>query len=370
MPEARSSSPDTERRPVVVVLGFHRSGTSMVTRMLNLLGVDLGDEAELLEAVELDNPRGYWEPRWMIDLNDELLAALGTSAFEPFRAAPGWERSPALEPLRERARELLGRHLAGRSRWGWKDPRTSLTLPFWRELIDAPLACIVCVRSPVETVASALRRGLAGIDHARYAEAWLEHTAAALANTAPEERMLVFYDDVLRDPSEEMRRVAAFVGVAPSEEQLGGIAASAAPDLRHHTSSAFEVADDQSLPVEARALYLLLRSRRDLEQNGTAPPDLLAALERLAPALEAAQRDRTAAEAGAARRDDLDRRLREREAELAERSAQLAACSAQLTERDALLAERDRAIATLLGSRSWRLTRPLRELGARTRRGG
>ena len=73
---------------VVVVLGFHRSGTSMTTQLLHRLGADVGPLDGLLAADALDNPRGYWEPRRLIELNDPLLAALGGSAIDPPRLEP------------------------------------------------------------------------------------------------------------------------------------------------------------------------------------------------------------------------------------------------------------------------------------------
>ena len=85
------------------VLGFGRSGTSLTMRLLNLLGVALGPEEDLLRPVEADNTRGYWEPQWMVELNEEILAELDTVWWRPLPAEPGWERREALEPLRERA---------------------------------------------------------------------------------------------------------------------------------------------------------------------------------------------------------------------------------------------------------------------------
>jgi hypothetical protein len=50
-------------------MGFGRTGTSLVTRLLSRLGMALGPDA-LLAPHEWDNGRGYWEPRWMIELNE------------------------------------------------------------------------------------------------------------------------------------------------------------------------------------------------------------------------------------------------------------------------------------------------------------
>jgi hypothetical protein len=399
---------------VVVVLGFHRSGTSMVTRMLNLLGVELGDASQLLEPEERDNARGYWEPRWMIELNEELLAQLGAGPFRSFAPEPGWELAPKLDPLRERARKHLESHFASTRTWGWKDPRTSLTLPFWRTVVEQPMAFVICVRSPADAVASALKRGLVDIHRWEYAERWLDYTAASLDNTEADERLLVFYEDALHDPAGETRRLAAFIGTEePSPERLEETVASVDPDLRHHITSPLDVAVDPGLPVETRALYLLLRAHRELERDG-ADGRLRAAIERIATELRvlhdgavaehglraaAEQRLGTLSEerdAEAARQaeqtEQLEQRLQTREQELAQLADQLASVradgerradelerdAAQLratlaeheavrAEREAVLAERDAALATLYASRSWRLTSPLRAFAARRR---
>ncbi|MEX0585828.1 MAG: hypothetical protein WD176_04250, partial [Pirellulales bacterium] len=77
-------------RRIICVLGMHRSGTSLVTRLLNLLGVDLGVSAALRPADRF-NPTGYWEHQAFIDINDELLRRLGGSWRQiPRLLSPGW----------------------------------------------------------------------------------------------------------------------------------------------------------------------------------------------------------------------------------------------------------------------------------------
>ena len=194
-------------RVCVCVLGFHRSGTSLVTRLLNQLGVDLGPGEDLLEGVEGDNPNGYFEPRWTIAINDAILAAFGGSYEAPPELPAGWAQHPELDALRATARERLAAAFAGSTLWGIKDPRLSLTLPFWRPLIAEhadDLRFVVCVRSPAETAASMLRRDIYGaLDAEHFGRAWLAYTAGALANSGHGERTLALYDDLLADPEHE-----------------------------------------------------------------------------------------------------------------------------------------------------------------------
>ncbi len=86
---------------------MHRSGTSLAARALDLLGVSLGDP-DRLQPAGRDNPAGYWENRYVTELDDELLAALGGSWDQPPVLTPGWEADPALDELRDRARGVLG----------------------------------------------------------------------------------------------------------------------------------------------------------------------------------------------------------------------------------------------------------------------
>jgi hypothetical protein len=125
---AGSASGDACFRPVAVV-GMHRSGTSMVAKLLQQAGLHLGDETDLMPAAD-ENPEGFYEHLEFVRLNDEVLNAAGAGWDCPPAAGFDWD-DEALDPFRVRAQRLAA-PLAERPPWGWKDPRTSLTLPFWR----------------------------------------------------------------------------------------------------------------------------------------------------------------------------------------------------------------------------------------------
>ena len=66
----------------IVVLGMHRSGTSMFAEIISRLGFYTGETEELLEPQE-DNPKGFWERRDVVQLNDLILEEAGGSWFNP-----------------------------------------------------------------------------------------------------------------------------------------------------------------------------------------------------------------------------------------------------------------------------------------------
>ena len=115
----------------VCVAGMHRSGTSMVARILSECGVYLGESDELLPPAK-DNVAGHFEHQEFVQLNDDVLATLG-GAWDVVPPRYAIWRRRRLEPLRARAASLVER-MRPHAPWRWKDPRTSLTLPFWLDV--------------------------------------------------------------------------------------------------------------------------------------------------------------------------------------------------------------------------------------------
>jgi hypothetical protein len=122
---------------------------------------------------------------------------------------PGWESSAELAGLREEAGSILVETFAGCELWGWKDPRNSLTLPFWQRLIPR-MRYVLCLRNPIDVAASLRRRD--GMPVAQGLELWRAYAAAALAGTAAAPRLTVRYEDFFADRAGTARRLAGFIG--------------------------------------------------------------------------------------------------------------------------------------------------------------
>jgi hypothetical protein len=252
----------------VCILGFPRSGTSLVARLCNLLGVDLGPEADLLPQANADNPHGYWEPLWVNDLNDELLDQLGGTWWKPLYAEEGWERRPELAEVADRARRLINDRLAGAPLWGWKDPRTALTLPFWRELVPTA-RYVLCVRNPVDAIASLQRRPEPTQPIDEWGQLWLEYLGRSLRETADRPLHVVFYEDLFERPDQTLDSLATFLGVGPGDHVR--LRAAVEPDLRHHITTPVQLAGIPGIPAEARALFFMLRAGQVEEARQLGP---------------------------------------------------------------------------------------------------
>jgi hypothetical protein len=133
----------------VVVLGMHRSGTSFLVRALNLAGLWLGSE-DRLYTVEgragIGNPRGNYENTGSVTINDAILINSGGAWYNPPRSLMV---SPAdLNNMRQLAESLEKGMPQEFLRWGWKDPRTVLTLDVWVKALQRNVSLIATFRHP------------------------------------------------------------------------------------------------------------------------------------------------------------------------------------------------------------------------------
>jgi hypothetical protein len=253
---------------IVCVLGPARSGTSLTARALALLGVYLGPEAHLNQALDF-NPRGSWEHQAIIDVNLTLLTQLMGSEWRRRLPvlAPGWERAPELEKLVRRAREVIRRDFEGAPVWGWKDPKTSLVLPFWQRLLP-PFQRVICLRDPADAVRSATRKFGYSAEHAVYV--WLRFLHSALENSAPEDTVFVSHEDWFGGGRDPLKILAGVLG-APERSEAPHVRAAVAAFVdpaasrRRRDPAAASAVPGRLLEI-VRPLYEELNGRRSFDR--------------------------------------------------------------------------------------------------------
>ncbi|MBA3962025.1 MAG: glycosyltransferase [Chthoniobacterales bacterium] len=253
---------------ILCIAGAHRSGTSMLTRLLQAAGLELGADEDLMPA-GADNPDGFWENLRFVRLNDEVLNASGAA----------WDLPPLedetytggnFQAARAKA-ELLIRSFSDSSHWGWKDPRTCLTLPFWQALLPE-LKTIIIVRNPLEVAYSMNRRN--GTSYALGLRLWEIYNRRLLAHTDPKERIITSYQTFFETPETELERIITFAGLQPNETK--SIATIVTRD-RRHTSFTQEQLIDAGVSPTVIALYESIIGGTNLPPTGSlSAPDYLA----------------------------------------------------------------------------------------------
>jgi hypothetical protein len=139
---------------VFVVLGMHRSGTSLIAKALNN-EIHMGDE--LIIARNPTQPKGYYESKLFHVLNGDLLEAAGGDR-KGLVTIPAKEDILALgDTFGERIRDTIYQESRDRKIWGWKDPRTTLTIELFMPYLPKDVHIIPVFRRP-STVIDSIRR--------------------------------------------------------------------------------------------------------------------------------------------------------------------------------------------------------------------
>jgi hypothetical protein len=243
-------------RPGVVVVGMHRSGTSVTTSALNRLGLTLGDAADDL-AGDWSNPDGHWESRRLLAFNDKLLAAAGAT----WRDIPADLAIPTGRDWKDEACRVFTDRAAGEP-WVWKDPRLCLLLPFWREvfsaLFEAEPAAVLCLRNPLEVAASLQRRN--GMPRQQALALWERYLDSALTALDGMPVLVSRYDYLLAERDSWCEAAVEFLrgqGVDLALDAASRRAAGSAAQLDrcHHRFVAQDVFDTPLTTQSQRILF-------------------------------------------------------------------------------------------------------------------
>lgn len=200
----------------------------MVSRLIHLCGLYLGPEGELSPPAP-DNQEGFWENIHFVEMNDKILAQFDGGWDLAPTVPEGWELRPEMRVLRAEAADLIQR-FTPHEPWGWKDPRNSLTLPFWMRLIPN-LKVVNCLRNPLEVAQSLQLRGFSSI--AFGLNLWLKYHQHVLSTVRAEDRVVTHYDAYFYDPKAELRRVLDLLNIRASKKQIDQACSAASANLRH-----------------------------------------------------------------------------------------------------------------------------------------
>jgi hypothetical protein len=276
--------------PPVIIVGMHRSGTTMVTKMLDHLGLFVGDKKEINHEALF-----FWHiNNWIFDiahsradlphnfryLNPAAQRVLETDLkwfTQSFRRYSylGWDKFFRYKDIRDLDIP-----------WGWKDPKNSFTIDLWKSVFpDAKVLHIY--RNPIDSISSFIERDLEMKNRFRHNwkkqlkrallvshqyhtnfrlhslqegyNLWEEYVSKCLSLEADFPAMKhVRYEDFLAEPAVHLKDIALFCGLQPSEEAIQKEVASVKSDR------AFAFVQHP----EAKAAYLAVKDRPIMQQLG------------------------------------------------------------------------------------------------------
>ncbi len=215
-----------QRRPIVLVLGMHRSGTSLCSHILSAIGVEMTDKIPGPGAASTtpDNPRGHWE-RWeIVEFHDRILGLFNrdySGRFHDFPLPVAWWADPRVAQIR---REMIGflQTRMGDGYFGFKDPRTVRLMPVWhqilRELKLSPKV-VFCLRNPAQVARSLHYRDRLDPEIGEYR--WLVHIVDFFRYANAFDVCTVEYEGWFKEPNLEKLKQFLDLPWQQSELDLG-----------------------------------------------------------------------------------------------------------------------------------------------------
>lgn len=200
----------------VVVLGMHRSGTSMLANSLHLLGAEVARRVIPVNAAV--NRDGFFEDEKIVMLNDRLLAKLDRSWCD-YRPLPHTNlRDPEVLEWQNDVLEHLRNEYSSPGQYVIKDPRMARLWPFWKQLFnqtDIHLKLVHIVRQPEAVAVSLKQRN--GMPLAYGLLLWSSYVVELLNSINEQaEATTLFYESIIANPQAHIRSMANLLGCEPN----------------------------------------------------------------------------------------------------------------------------------------------------------
>ncbi|MGA8146937.1 MAG: glycosyltransferase [Gallionellaceae bacterium] len=205
-PEFRNEA----RKQAMVVLGMHRSGTSALSRVLNLCGAYLPDNKR--PAKLNNNDKGFWESEEIIQLNERLLKAMGASWLDT--------KFDLTDRMYLRADFIQDVAALLKSEYGEqpliliKDPRICVLVPWWDEALHQAgyeSRYVIPLRNPLEVAASLNARDNLPMEAGL--TLWLRYFNEADAATRNARRIFITFTDLMADWKHCLDRISETLDV-------------------------------------------------------------------------------------------------------------------------------------------------------------
>ena len=239
----------------ICIAGMHRSGTSVLTHMLHKCGLYLGAENDIMPPAP-DNPEGFWENLRFVEVNDTILNWLGGSWENPVLVdLPLLKQKPDWPRLEHHVLQLL-KGFEGKEPWGWKDPRNSLTLPFWQYFLPQ-MKLIIPFRKPLDVARSLQKRN--GFSLEKGLSLWYDYNQRLKEHDLLK-ALWIPYELLLQDGERVFRTILEWLGWAVEVPKLQQALALIKPGLHHFHSSVQEV-NTADIPGAIKELYFHLLER-------------------------------------------------------------------------------------------------------------
>lgn len=178
----------------ILVIGMHRSGTSALSGMLNILGVYQG--RDLLPSSKT-NPKGFFENKNILNFNERVLSEHGSHWDDVFFS----DKALLIDKFSEELKTVISEEFGAAQCFSIKDPRICLLFPIYEKVLTEmgiSIHPIIIYRSPLETAESLSERD--GFSLEKGLILWMDHFLLSEKYTRPFPRIFVSFEQILEAP--------------------------------------------------------------------------------------------------------------------------------------------------------------------------
>jgi hypothetical protein len=211
-PRVAAISSAGQRRPIAVVLGMHRSGTSLCSHILSAMGIDMADDIDAVPS----NAKAHWERLEIMEFHERILRLFNRDFFSPLHDFPlpaAWWADPRVCQIRREIAAFLASRM-GDGYFGFKEPHTVRLMPLWHQIFsDLKLApkVVLCLRNPAQVARSLKERD--DLDPALGEYRWLIYIIDFFRYCRQFEICTVEYDDWFENPCVNFEKLKKFLDV-------------------------------------------------------------------------------------------------------------------------------------------------------------
>jgi hypothetical protein len=366
-----------KEKSFIFIIGMHRSGTSLVANLLNKAGAFLGESDDLLPP-NFDNRYGFYENKEFVEINDKILEKFGLQWDSA--KTPDFEKKIDLKKEKELANEFIKEISSGHNVVAFKDPRATLTLPFWRDIIDVDIKVLFVRRNPLEICASLKKRN--NFSKKKSLTIWENYKRQGLKNIEGLDTLFVNYDDILDNPFPNFVRMLKFLDVEYNESILKKMYFTLDPEVKHSTYSNKDFMEDEEITEEQKELLKTFdkKYKEQLQSDPIEEIDIKVPAEekneylkkkisKIGKQLDNCRRDYSIKKVEAIELTNQNQELTNQNQELKNQNEHL---NTTLSERNkelknqnehlnTTLSERNKELEKIHNSKSWKLTQPIRE---------
>lgn len=204
--DGASQSPKRASRQTILLLGMHRSGTSVLAHLINVMGAHIGDGDELIPAHPTYNPTGFFERTDLVNTHERFLQKHGCEWNRIGRFDLDGVDPQSISELRQQLQGTCDNIDSHGRPFLAKDPRICLLLPIWHDMIAAPFH-VFAVRDP-RRIADSMLRSFPGMFTTHFLLAmWQKYISSALRSLYGRAVLFVSYEQMMEEPIGSVARL-------------------------------------------------------------------------------------------------------------------------------------------------------------------